>query len=140
MEQYALFLRYQRARHGGGEMAAMSLADYRAMVEESPVDTVLVEFRDPAGTLVACALIDRLDDGLSAVYSFFAPEPSRRGLGTYVILWLIGEARALGRPHVYLGYWVAQSDKMSYKSRYVPAEVLGRSGWAALDCGTTDRG
>jgi leucyl-tRNA---protein transferase len=132
MEQYALFLRYQRARHGGGEMAAMSLADYRAMVEESPVDTLLAEFRDPSGTLIACALIDRLDDGLSAVYSFFAPEETRRSLGTYIILWLFAEAPRHGLPHVYLGYWVPTSDKMAYKSRFRPAEILGPSGWTEL--------
>lgn len=132
MEQYALFMRYQRTRHGGGEMAAMSLADYRAMVEDSPVETLIAEFRDPSGSLVACALVDRLDDGLSAVYSFFSAEESRRSLGSFLILWLLGEAKRLQLPHVYLGYWVPASEKMAYKSRFSPAEVLGTRGWERL--------
>ncbi len=132
MEQYALFLRYQRARHGGGEMAAMSLADYRSMVEESPVETEMAEFRDAAGTLLGCVLIDRTEDGLSAVYSFYAPEMTKRSLGSRMVLWLIAEARERNLAYVYLGYWITASAKMAYKDRFRPAEILGAQGWVAL--------
>ena len=92
-EQFQLFQRYQQARHGEGDMATMSFYDYRAMVEDTPVETLIVEFRDPDDRLVGACLTDRLGDGLSAVYSFFAPGLDRRSLGTHTILWLIERAR-----------------------------------------------
>ncbi len=132
MEQYRLFMRYQRTRHAGGDMALMTFGDYRAMIEESPVDTRIVEFRDADGTLVAAMLADRMSDALSAVYSFYAPEDERRSLGSYMILWLVERARAHALTHVYLGYWISDSDKMGYKTRFRPLEQLGPQGWAAL--------
>ncbi len=131
-EQYQLFQRYQQARHGDGDMATMSFYDYRAMVEDTPIETFLVEFRDADDMLVGVCLTDRLGDGLSAVYSFFLPELERRSLGTFTILWLIERARLLGLPHVYLGYWVSESRKMSYKSRFRPSEVLVSGRWQEL--------
>ncbi len=131
-EQYALFKRYQQARHGEGDMAAMSFYDYRAMIEDTPIETVLVEFRDPEDELVGVCLTDRLGDGLSAVYSFFAPEHADRSLGSFAILWLIDRCLALGLPHVYLGYWVADSRKMAYKARFRPSEILSQGAWREL--------
>jgi len=131
-EQFALFQRYQAARHGDGDMAAMGFYDYRAMVEDTPITTGMVEFRDPAGTLVGACLTDWLSDGLSAVYSFFEPGDTRRSLGTYAILWLVARARALGLPYVYLGYWVPESRKMSYKARFRPSEMLHGGLWRVL--------
>ncbi len=131
-EQYQLFQRYQQARHGDGDMATMSFYDYRAMVEDTPIETFIVEFRDPDDRLVGACLTDRLSDGLSAVYSFFLPGMDRRSLGTYTILWLIERARALGLPYVYLGYWVPESRKMAYKARFRPAEVLAGGVWRVL--------
>lgn len=133
MEQYRLFMRYQRTRHAGGDMALMTFGDYRAMVEESPVDTRIIEFRDPDGTLIAAMLADRMRDALSAVYSFYAPEDERRSLGSYMILWLVERAKADGLAHVYLGYWISESDKMGYKARFQPLEQLGPQGWALLE-------
>jgi leucyl-tRNA---protein transferase len=127
-EQFRLFAAYQRARHGNSEMASMNYADYRGMVEESPVRTRIVEFRDGAG-LVAASLIDLLDDGVSAVYSFFDPRWSRRSLGSWGILWLVEECRRRGLPYVYLGYWIAESRKMAYKSRFPALERLTAEGW-----------
>ncbi len=95
-EQFQLFQRYQQARHGGGDMATMSFYDYRAMVEDTPVETFLAEFRDPDTRLISACLTDRLGDGLSAVYSFYAPTLEKRSLGTHAILWLIERARAAG--------------------------------------------
>ncbi len=131
-EQYALFKRYIRARHGDGDMALMGEADYRALVEETLVRTGLIEYRDPDGRLVAGCLCDRLADGLSAVYSFFDPDLKSRSLGTYVILNLIERARIRGLDHVYLGYWVQGSPKMDYKRNFRPLEAYTPDGWKRL--------
>lgn len=128
-EHYDLFFRYQRARHSGGEMAAMSFSDFRAMVEDSVVETELMSIRDPSGTLVGACLTDVLSSGLSAVYSYFEPAQDRRSLGTFSILQLVRAAAARGRPYVYLGYWIEGCAKMAYKSRYQPVEHLGPKGW-----------
>jgi leucyl-tRNA---protein transferase len=131
-EQYQLFQRYQQARHGEGDMASMSFYDYRAMIEDTPIETFVVEFRDPDDRLVGACLADRLGDGLSAVYSFFAPELEKRSLGTFAILWLIERARVQGLPYVYLGYWVPESRKMAYKARFRPGEILVGGTWRML--------
>lgn len=128
-EQFRLFARYQRSRHGDGEMARMAFEDYRAMVEDSAVGTALVELRDREGQLLGACLFDRLGDGLSAVYSFFDPEETARGLGTRAVLWLIDQARAERLPFVYLGYWIADSRKMAYKARFQPLQALQNGAW-----------
>jgi leucyl-tRNA---protein transferase len=127
-EQFRLFAAYQRARHGDSEMATMSYADYRGMVEDSPVRTGIVEYRDGAA-LLAVSLIDWLDDGVSAVYSFFDPGERRRSLGSLCILWLVEECRRRGLPYAYLGYWIADSSKMAYKARFPALERLTAEGW-----------
>jgi arginyl-tRNA--protein-N-Asp/Glu arginylyltransferase len=131
-EQFQLFQRYQQARHGDGDMATMSFYDYRAMVEDTPIETWLVEFREADETLLGACLTDKLGDGLSAVYSYFTPGQERRSLGTYAILWLIEKAKSLGLPYVYLGYWVPESRKMAYKARFRPSEVLTGGQWRML--------
>lgn len=131
-EQFRLFQRYQRSRHGDGEMARMSFDDYRSMVEDSAVGTALTEMRGPGGELVGACLFDRLNDGLSAVYSFFDPDQAARGLGTRAVLWLIDRARAERRPFVYLGYWIANSRKMAYKARFQPLQALSAGAWHDL--------
>lgn len=130
-EQFALFKRYLEARHDDGGMARMTRADYRELVESAPADTFVVEFRK-AGELVAVALSDQLLSGLSGVYKYFLPELEKRSLGTFVILWHIVEAKRLGLPFVYLGYWIAQSRKMRYKAQFQPMEQLGPQGWCPL--------
>jgi arginyl-tRNA--protein-N-Asp/Glu arginylyltransferase len=136
-EQFALLRTYLDSRHAGGGMSDMGLFDYVAMVEETPVNTHLVEYRlkrgdDDQGTLMACALTDVLRDGLSMVYSFFHPGEVARSLGSYMIMDHIEAARARGLPYVYLGYWIQGSAKMDYKSKYRPMEALGAEGWARL--------
>jgi arginyl-tRNA--protein-N-Asp/Glu arginylyltransferase len=131
-EQFQLFQRYQQARHGEGDMATMSFYDYRAMVEDTPITTSIIEFRGADAGLVGACLTDRLSDGLSAVYSFYVPDQDRKSLGTFTILWLVERARALGLPYVYLGYWVPESRKMAYKARFRPCEVLQNGGWRQL--------
>lgn len=131
-EQYRVFDRYIRSRHGDGDMARMTYLDYRSMIEESRLDTRLEAFRDRSGRMVALCLVDWLEDGPSAVYSFFDPTWANRSLGTYMVLWLIEEARRRGLNHVYLGYWIAESRKMAYKARFRPVEGLGPEGWQRL--------
>ncbi|HRY06832.1 MAG TPA: arginyltransferase [Hyphomicrobiaceae bacterium] len=140
-EQYALFRSYIDARHGDGGMADMTVLDYSMMVEDSAVETFLSEYRDPPADpfaksgaaskspLRAVALCDRLSDGISMVYSFYEPELENASLGTYMILEHIEYARSLGLPYLYLGYWIAGSRKMTYKTRFQPQEHLTSSGW-----------
>jgi arginine-tRNA-protein transferase len=132
-EQFALLRTYLDARHPGGGMSDMGLFDYVAMVEETPVKTHIVEYRGEDGTLLACALTDRLKDGLSMVYSFFHPGEDARSLGTYMILDHVQAAQERGLPYVYLGYWVRGSDKMDYKVRFSPLEALTQNGWETLE-------
>src|SRR5690606_10972498 len=110
---FRLFTRYQRQRHTGGEMSSMGFREFQAMVEDSPVDTLIVEYRDPNGELAAMMLADRQQDALSAVYSFYDPAQDRRSLGTYMVLWMIERCEEIGLPFVYLGYWIEQSSKMA---------------------------
>ena len=131
-EQYALFGQYLDHRHGDGEMAGMDFRDYRAMVEDTAVDSRMLELRDSSDTLLAACLADWSSDGVSAVYSFFAPEAARRSLGSDMILRLIEVARNDQLPYVYLGYWIQNSRKMAYKSRFRPLEVFGAAGWRLL--------
>lgn len=132
-EQFALFHDYEQARHHDGEMASMDFEDYRSMVEDTPIETSVYEFRSPDGVLVAASLTDSLSDGLSGVYKFFDPDITATSLGTFVILWHVHQARSLGLPYVYLGYWIAQSRKMAYKARFRPLEGLIGPGWQVMD-------
>ena len=137
-EQYRLLRDYLIARHPGGGMASMDETDYADMVEQSPVNTTLIEYREPSvddrpGRLVGACLTDRQGDGLSMVYSFFATNlPERPGLGTFIILDHLARAKAAGLPYVYLGYWVKGSARMAYKTRFRPMEILGPQGWSTL--------
>jgi len=128
-EQYTLFNAYQQHRHGDGDMSRMDFFDYQALVEDTPVETSLVEFRSPGGRLLGACLTDRMETGLSAVYSFFDPRLNGRSLGTYMILWLIERARQLGLAHVYLGFWIDECSKMSYKTNFLPIEIKRPDGW-----------
>ncbi len=139
-EQFQLLRRYLGARHPGGGMAGMDEDDYADMVEHSPVNSLIVEYREPTtdgtpGRLVGACLTDRQADGLSMIYSFFAAdeEAARPGLGNFIIMDHILRARDAGLPYVYLGYWVKGSQRMAYKTRYRPIEVLGPAGWRLLE-------
>jgi arginine-tRNA-protein transferase len=101
-------------------------------VEDTPITSGMVEFRDKRGKLIGACLTDWLSDGLSAVYSFYEPSESRRSLGTYAILWLVARAQAVSLPYVYLGYWVPESRKMTYKARFKPSETLAGGIWRVL--------
>jgi arginyl-tRNA--protein-N-Asp/Glu arginylyltransferase len=152
-EQYSVFRAYLDSRHRDGGMADMTVLDYAMMVEDSHIETRIVEYRrrEPAsspphageervgpkrrghGDLLAVALTDVLGDGLSMVYSFFEPDEGARSLGTLMVLDHIARAQRMGLAYVYLGYWVRGSKKMDYKSRFLPQERLMPDGWARVE-------
>lgn len=126
---YPLFKSYVTDRHNDGQMAMMDRIDFISMIMNSPVETVLVNYYDPDNRLVATALTDIQSDGLSAVYSFFNPQLAKRSLGSFIITDLLALAKDMGLRWVYLGYYVAGSRKMMYKSRYQPAEIYQNGRW-----------
>jgi arginine-tRNA-protein transferase len=145
VEQFDLLQHYLGQRHPGGGMSTMDEVDFADMVEHTPVDSWIVEYREPTldgtpGRLVGACLTDRQGDGLSMIYSFYEPDhEGRAGLGNYIILDHIRRAADEGLPYVYLGYWVEGSARMQYKIRYRPMELLGRDGWRRLDGAQQDR-
>lgn len=137
-EHYSLFRTYIDHRHSEGGMADMTVLDFAAMVDDTLVDSRLVEYRvptayQPEGELIACVLIDILSDGVSLIYSFFEPTLTLRSLGTFVILDMIQRTARLELPYVYLGFMVKGSEKMSYKKRFRPQERLSPEGWILHD-------
>jgi len=131
-EQFDLYLRYQAARHPGGGMDDPDSQKYINFLTGRRVETAFFEMRE-ADRLLGVAVVDRLNDGLSAVYTFYDPDETARGLGTFAILWQIEHARALRLPWLYLGYWIAESQKMAYKTNFRPIEVFRNSQWAELE-------
>ncbi len=136
-EQYAIFRGYLNSRHRDGGMADMTVLDYAMMVEDSHIETRIIEYRRRDGgradDLLAVALTDVLGDGLSMVYSFFEPDEAPRSLGTLMVLDHIERAQRMGLAYVYLGYWVRGSRKMDYKGRFLPQERLTPDGWARVE-------
>jgi arginine-tRNA-protein transferase len=129
-EHFDLYQRYQQGRHPGQGMDEDSQAQYTQFLLASRVDTFLVEFRDEAETLQMVSIIDRLKNGWSSVYTFFDPN-NQGSLGTYGVLWQIEQCRQLQLPWLYLGYWIHESRKMSYKSRFQPYQLLVNGTWCA---------
>ena len=129
LDHYDMFQRYLGYRHEDGQMASMSFDEFSAMVLNSPIDTTLTEYVNADNELMGCILVDRQRDGLSAVYSFFQPEEKKRSLGSFMIIDLIDRCSELGLSYVYLGYYIEQSRKMSYKARFKPYQIFSDGAW-----------
>jgi arginine-tRNA-protein transferase len=136
-EHFALFTRYQKARHAGGGMDVDDAQQYTDFLIKSHVASSMVEFRQvppdrQTDELKMVSIIDQIDDGLSSVYTFYTPEPGQN-LGTFNVLWQIQQARLMGLRYVYLGYWIGACAKMSYKGRFKPCELLVNGEWQRVD-------
>lgn len=131
-EHYALYQRYQHARHWGGGMDDDSREQYAQFLLQTNVDSRLVEFRAGDVLRLVC-IIDVLESGLSSVYTFYDPDLPNTSYGTWAILWQIAQCRNLGLPHLYLGYWIRNSRKMAYKAQFRPLEALRNGHWALLE-------
>ena len=131
-DHFDLYRRYQSQRHPGGGMDQDDQLQYRQFLLESGVSTNLIEFREN-DILRMVSLVDMVDNGLSAVYTFYDPEIERASFGTYNVLWQIARCRALGLPYLYLGYWIANSQKMAYKVLFRPMEGLVDGQWRRLE-------
>ena len=128
---FDLYRRYVDKRHQGGDMFPATDEQFEAFIKTKTVDTRFYLFYEDQ-RLIAVSVVDFLEQGLSAVYTFFEPDLSQRSLGSYVILWQIGKCRELGLPHLYLGYWIKGCDKMEYKSKFRPMEFLIDGRWTKI--------
>lgn len=133
---YQLYARYIELRHADGDMFPPSREQFTSFLVEGATDTWFLEMTS-GDRLIALAVIDAMDDGLSAIYTMFDPDEEQRSLGTFAVLWQISEAARQGLPHLYLGYWIRECRKMNYKTRFQPIEALVEGHWQPLRVGST---
>lgn len=127
-ESYQLYDRYIRARHADGDMYPPDRDQFESFLNDPWDCTDYYQFRKD-GILVGVAVVDRMLDGFSAIYTFYDPDEESRSLGRFAILWQIDQCLQLGLSYVYLGYWIRNCQKMSYKSDYQPLEALINNQW-----------
>ncbi len=132
-EHYQLFQRYAHHRHRDGGMDLISADDFFGFTASSWCSNALWELRDSENRLLCGAVVDHLADGFSAVYSYFEPSAAQRTLGTLIILHQIEYARRMGLPWVYLGYYIKNCQKMSYKARFQPHQRFTAGRWQWQD-------
>ena len=130
-EHFDLYQRYLSTRHPGGGMDNPTREDYLRFLTAAHIDTLFYELRSPE-QLIGVAVVDRLRNGLSAVYTFFEPRAAQRSPGTLAILLQIQQAQQLGLEYLYLGYWIERCDKMRYKADYRPSEGYVDGHWVTL--------
>lgn len=131
-EHFALYQKYMDSRHPEGSMATPDPEQYKRFFGSTWCDTRYVEF-SLDNKPVAVSVMDILNNGLSAVYTYFDPDEAKRGLGVFAVLWLVEEAKRRGLSYVYLGYLIHESPKMAYKARYHPLEAYRHGTWSSLD-------
>ncbi len=131
-EYFDLYRRYINERHADGDMYPPTRDQFESFLVDGRPEASFYEFR-ASDELLGIAVVDELNDGLSAIYSFFDPDLEARALGVNIILWLVSEARRRGLEHVYLGYWIKQCQKMSYKMDYKPLEIYVNNHWVGVD-------
>lgn len=129
---YQLYAHYIEERHADGDMYPPSREQFKSFLVDGATDSWFLEILDQR-RLVGLAAIDQLDEGLSAIYTVFDPAYEQRSLGTFAVLWQIEEARRLGLPYLYLGYWIAECGKMNYKTRFRPIEELRDGHWQTMN-------
>ena len=128
-ENFELFKKYQLARHTGGSMSDMDEDEFTSMIETSPINTSLLEFRDKSENLIGSVLLDIDEKNLSAVYSFFDPKFNKLGLGNYMIMQCLLFGKSKNFKYLYLGYYIEELSSMSYKSRFKPGQILNNNQW-----------
>ena len=131
-EHYHLYSRYIESRHQDGDMYPPSEEQYKAFLTSEWGSTRYLEFRLD-GKLIGVSVCDYLEDGLSAVYTFYDADQNERSLGKFAILAQIHRAQEMGLGYVYLGYWIKQCEKMNYKTDYRPLELLVNRRWLRLN-------
>ena len=134
-EYFDLYQRYIVARHSDGDMYPAEVEQFESFLVDGRPEAIFFEFR-AKGELLAISVADKLNDGLSAIYTFFDPEMSHRSPGVLAVLHLIEETQHLSLNYLYLGYWIKQCSKMNYKMDYKPIELYVNNHWVQLSSDT----
>ena len=131
---FELYASYQALRHT--EPAINNLTpqtddaeQYRQFLCQSNIESLMIEFRDANNELKIVSVVDVVQDGVSAVYTFYNALDTKCSYGTFAIMWLIEWTKNLHLPYLYLGYWIKGSQKMAYKQQFSPQEKLTDGEW-----------